>query len=352
MIVTPDDIEQYRAVLERYERDTKWMLLSDRFIEERGIDDPKTWAKAVVDGLAPEELLAMGTARGDRLDMLRHLRQNPQLLVPLGFDEIRIDPEPAGRLAAALSQEFEARFPDASEATGFDGATPSRFRDEGLEFLLGVACRDATSGLWYTKARFSFSHQQVEFRAKTGDTKLVSLREILARCEHATADAGHPAVLMLPRLWVPPEEQHAIELADATRAVVLALQREAIGFNQLTWQQLESIVAEVLRDRGLEVVVTPRAADGGRDIIARGELFEGEPMVLAVEVKHKGVVGVDDVRSRLYANREFPALLFATSGRFTAGVVQEKLRPENFMRLLLKDGQALSSWIRDYGVQD
>jgi hypothetical protein len=98
----------------------------------------------------------------------------------------------------------------------------------------------------------------------------------------------------------------------------------------------------------MEVSVTPRTRDGGRDILARGELIPGEPTVLAVEVKHKGLVGIDEVASRLYRNREFPAMLFATSGRFSAGVVREKRRPENFLRLLLKDGVGLGQWISEY----
>ena len=71
--------------------------------------------------------------------------------------------------------------------------------------------------------------------------------------------------------------------------------------------------------------------------------------MLAIEVKHKGIVHLDEIRSRLYANHQFPALMFATSGRFSAGVIQEKKKPENFLRLLLKDGLALSQWIADYG---
>ena len=64
-------------------------------------------------------------------------------------------------------------------------------------------------------------------------------------------------------------------------------------------------------------------------------------------MKHKGVVGLDDIRSRVHANREFPALMFATSGRFSAGVLREKEKPDNFVRLWLRDGTALGSWIKE-----
>ena len=72
-------------------------------------------------------------------------------------------------------------------------------------------------------------------------------------------------------------------------------------------------------------------------------------MVLAVEVKHKPVVGVGDVQRALKANEDFPALMVATAGTFSAGVVAEKSRFRNSMRLFLKDGLALRQWISAYG---
>lgn len=70
----------------------------------------------------------------------------------------------------------------------------------------------------------------------------------------------------------------------------------------------------MLQSKELQIEVTPRSKDGGRDIIARGEIIPGEPTVLAVEVKQKAIVGLEDVQRALRANRDYPALLFATSG--------------------------------------
>ena len=97
--------------------------------------------------------------------------------------------------------------------------------------------------------------------------------------------------------------------------------------------------------------VTPPRADGGRDIIARGELVEGEPVQIAVEVKQKSVVGLADVQRALRANEDFPALLIATAGRFSAGVITERERDRNRLRLFLKDGLALSRWVATYQPQ-
>ena len=71
-------------------------------------------------------------------------------------------------------------------------------------------------------------------------------------------------------------------------------------------------------------------------------------MLLAVEVKHMRVVNVGEVREALWANRRFPAVMVATSGRFAGGVVKERIDPDNRFRLTLKDGVALGQWLKEY----
>ena len=69
---------------------------------------------------------------------------------------------------------------------------------------------------------------------------------------------------------------------------------------------------------------------------------------MAVEVKHRKLVDRPEVQLALYQNRAYPALVFVTSGRFTAGVFKEKLLPDNCHRLLLKDGIAVGDMVRDH----
>lgn len=246
------------------------------------------------------------------------------------------------------------------------------------ELIMGLTCRDMKTGAWFhgdrdTKVDLYIRDPEELNRVDHDDEEQVlswlrernlSLRELrlicgaaeihvspqnlIDSCEEALRGGHHTAALVLPSLWFPPKQRPCIELVDTTRDLLVALREEEKGLADLTWQQLEAVVAELLRERGLEVTATPMGADGGRDIIARGELIPGEPTALAVEVKKKEVVGLDEVRSRLYANRQFPALLFATSGRFTAGVVRERGESGAFLRLLLKDGVALGQWIHEY----
>ena len=59
-------------------------------------------------------------------------------------------------------------------------------------------------------------------------------------------------------------------------------------------------------------------------------------MVIAVEVKQKPIVGLHNVQRDLQANQDFPALMLATAGRFSAGVVNEKRCERNDFRLIRK----------------
>lgn len=158
--------------------------------------------------------------------------------------------------------------------------------------------------------------------------------------------------IISPCIWTPDAqrgESHYLHLA--TKEILTNIYNQQKELVSLHWKELEEIVAEVLRARGMEIHLVRENPQGGRDIIARGELIPGlEPLTLAVEVKHKKVVGRPDLDKALWANKQFPALLFVTSGRFTAGVIEEKRKPENQMRLFLKDGVALGDMIRDYGI--
>jgi restriction system protein len=158
-------------------------------------------------------------------------------------------------------------------------------------------------------------------------------------------------LISMPALWVPGRTCEEHMLGASARSILRELSQQKKCLQDLSWRDLEEIVAEMLRDLGLKVTVTKRSRDGGRDVIARGELIPGEPAVMAVEVKHMPVVPIRELRSALWANRHFPALLFATSGRFSAGVFREKIKDEAALRLYLKDGVALQQWLNLYAAK-
>ncbi|HMS10570.1 MAG TPA: restriction endonuclease, partial [Pyrinomonadaceae bacterium] len=153
-----------------------------------------------------------------------------------------------------------------------------------------------------------------------------------------------------PKLWTPSNQDRQKEyLSATTQELIRAIQKEKITLDGVHWRQLEDIVAEILRSRGMEIHVVRENPQGGRDVIARGELIPGMDVVsIAIEVKHKKVVNRPDLQLAIQQNHHFPALMFITSGEFSSGVIQEANRTDNRLRLFLKNGVALRELIRTY----
>ncbi len=340
MFVTPSEIDTLEQHFSAYEQSTKAVRLIVNSWAENGHDLTRVPMADIVRQLAPKEIAAIGASKSvgglSTLDIF--LSENPQLFIPLGFDELRVEP----RFGSLAIDAFET----ALNSKAFDSQERKL-----LESHLGLWCRDLASGVWYWYRGFD-GPKDYMFRFETSDglERYVPFDEMVSKCRRSISSHDNPAALLLPALWYPPQKTPHIELVDTTKQLITTLAATQASFDQLSWQQLEDIVAELLRSRGLRVTVTNRSADGGRDVIAKGELLPGEPTTLAVEVKHQDVVKVDSVRSRLYANRHFPMLMLVTSGRFSAGVVKEKKQPDNFLRLILKNGIALRSWINEYAA--
>lgn len=159
-----------------------------------------------------------------------------------------------------------------------------------------------------------------------------------------------PTVFVSPRLWTPAaQEREKLFLQESSLHIIRSLQAETRDLESLHWREFECIVAEVLRARGMEIHMADQVPQGGRDIIARAELVPGgEIITIAVEVKHRDVIDRPLVQQALQQNSHFPALLYVTSGRFTTGVLREAQRPDNRMRLMLKDGVAIRDLIKSY----
>lgn len=160
--------------------------------------------------------------------------------------------------------------------------------------------------------------------------------------------------LYSPFLWTPQSQEFEKEnLTSISTQLLAELAINKIDLRSIHWKQLEEVVAELLRSHGMEIHMVKESPQGGRDIIARGQIIPGMgPVTMAVEVKQRDVVGRPEIHKALHQNRYFPALLFVTSGRFTAGVIEEQAKPENQLRLFLKDGIALNDLLKLYALKD
>lgn len=157
-------------------------------------------------------------------------------------------------------------------------------------------------------------------------------------------------VFVSPRLWTPTNQTAQKAILQASVADLIAtIQQEKKELRSIPWQQLEEIVAEVLRAKGMAIHVVKETPQGGRDIIARFPIGPtGEMATIAVEVKHRELVDRPVLQQALYQNRMYSGLMLVTSGRFTTGVVSEVAKPENRMRIFLKDGVAIRDMVKSY----
>ncbi len=263
--------------------------------------------------------------------------EHPHLLMPMGFDEY---------LALGGRSQFEKLW----FAKEVEDTPQSLYRRPNGQWLLLFAAPHSRDGELFFHSKATIHHRDPEVQDEEGALR-IPMAELFSRL-YSIADQWQTdrRTIWGPKLWTPnAQKKERIALVRSVRDVLSALHTEKIELKEVSWQQLEEIVAELLRANGMEIHVVRTRPQGGRDIIARGELIPGqEPLTIAVEVKHKRLVDRPEVETALWQNRAFPALLFATSGRFTAGVIEEKNLPENQLRLFLKDGVALGDMLKDY----
>lgn len=88
--------------------------------------------------------------------------------------------------------------------------------------------------------------------------------------------------------------------------------------NALTWDEMQELVAGVLRSLGYKTRVSAAGPDRGKDIVASPDGFGFEPPRIVVEVKHrKGAMGAPDIRSFLGGRHPQDKGLYVSTGGFT-----------------------------------
>ena len=117
----------------------------------------------------------------------------------------------------------------------------------------------------------------------------------------------------------------------------------------------EELVAEVVRDMGYDVELTPITRDGGRDVLAYLSTPLGRELTI-IECKKHGYqnrIGVEFVRQFLWVlEREDEANrgLIATTTYFSKNAMM--LEKNHRWRLGLRDFNHVAGWLADYGSWD
>jgi restriction system protein len=138
------------------------------------------------------------------------------------------------------------------------------------------------------------------------------------------------------------EIEIAIDVADpfaniADQALELVKDRVL----RLEWDEMQELVAALLRALGYRTIVSGAGADRGRDIVASRDGFGFEAPRIVVEVKHrKGPMGAPEVRAFLGGRHADDRGLYVSTGGFTREAQYEAERAATVTHLMTLDGLA------------
>lgn len=111
------------------------------------------------------------------------------------------------------------------------------------------------------------------------------------------------------------EESIADPLSDVESQ---ALERIKDRVSELDWDDMQQLVAGILRAMGYKTQVSPPGSDRGKDIVASPDGFGFEHPRIVVEVKHrKGQMGSQDIRSFLGGRHKDDRGLYVSTGGFS-----------------------------------
>ncbi|QLF95052.1 restriction endonuclease [Pseudomonas sp. ABC1] len=133
---------------------------------------------------------------------------------------------------------------------------------------------------------------------------------------------------------------------------VLAFERIKDLINSLTWEEMQDLVAGLLRAMGYKTLVSPAGPDRGKDIIASPDGFGFENPRIIVEVKHrKEQMGSQQIRSFLGGRHKDDRGLYVSTGGFTKDAYYEADRASIPLTLWTLDNVA-RALIDNYELAD
>lgn len=120
-----------------------------------------------------------------------------------------------------------------------------------------------------------------------------------------------------------------------------ALERIKDRINRLDWDDMQELVASLLRAMGYKTLVSPAGPDRGKDILASPDGFGFEHPRIVVEVKHRrGQMGAQDIRSFLGGRHAEDRGLYVSTGGFSKDAQYEADRASTATHLMTIDGLA------------
>ena len=118
--------------------------------------------------------------------------------------------------------------------------------------------------------------------------------------------------------------------------------------NKLDWDEMQELVAGLLRAMGYKTIVSPPGSDRGKDIMASPDGLGLEDPVILVEVKHRSnsSIGASEIRSFKGALKKSNRGIYVSTGGFTKEAKYEAERSE--IPIFLMDLDRLVKFIIQY----
>jgi len=135
-------------------------------------------------------------------------------------------------------------------------------------------------------------------------------------------------------------EPNEVEIADAPPDHA-ALEEQALELIQdmivrLDWEQMQELVAGLLRAMGYKTEISSPGADRGKDIVASPDGFGFEAPRIVAEVKHRpgSAMGAPEIRAFLGGRHPVDKGLYVSTGGFTREAAYEAERAQIPLRLM------------------
>ncbi|MEN3793921.1 restriction endonuclease [Fulvimarina sp. MAC3] len=155
-----------------------------------------------------------------------------------------------------------------------------------------------------------------------------------------------------------PADETSDAVIEATESDVLEnIQSKALEFakdrvSALEWDDMQELVAGLLRALGYKTRVSPAGSDRGKDIVASPDGFGFEAPRIFVEVKHrKGQIGAPEIRSFLGGRHQQDKGLYVSTGGFSKDAYYEAERA-NIPLALMTIEELVESLIENYDKLD
>lgn len=140
--------------------------------------------------------------------------------------------------------------------------------------------------------------------------------EVVNEMDRLLSNDGYKAEAMATGQRIEAEKEAESQLLKDIQARSLEFIKDLIS--RLDWEQLQTLVADILRTLGYKARVSSPGADRGKDIIASRDGFGFEQPRIVVEVEHrKEAMGAQEIRSFLGGRHKDDKGLYVSTGGFS-----------------------------------